>query len=46
MFTGCERDDETRLDYAENQLYSPIVGRYASTDPMPSQQKHLPARRI
>ena len=42
MFTGCGRDDETGLDYAENRFYSSSVGRYASTDPMPSQQGHLP----
>ena len=42
MFTGYQRDEESGLDYAENRYYSPVIGRYTSTDPMAIQQRHLP----
>jgi RHS repeat-associated protein len=33
-FTGHERDDETKLDYARARYYASQMGRFASTDPL------------
>jgi RHS repeat-associated protein len=33
-FSGKERDDETSLDYFLARYYSPVLGRFASADPI------------
>ena len=32
-YTGCERDDETGLDYHSARYYAPWLGRWTSADP-------------
>ena len=34
QFTGYERDNETKLDYAEARYYSSTQGRFTSVDPL------------
>lgn len=34
QFTGYERDDETRLDFAQARYYAPAQGRFTSVDPL------------
>ncbi|MDQ3919123.1 MAG: RHS repeat-associated core domain-containing protein, partial [Acidobacteriota bacterium] len=38
-FTGYERDDETKLDYAQARCYSNVQGRFTSPDPLLSSGK-------
>ena len=39
QFTGYERDDETRLDYAQARYYASAQGRFTSPDPLLSSGK-------
>ncbi len=38
-FTGYERDDETKLDYAQARYYTNVQGRFTSIDPLPASAK-------